>query len=233
MSARNEALNKTEHERLKPEPEMNLLNSIEWIVLTKAPIEGEVKTRLIPAFGASQARDIYVQLLNRLRLSLQSVGGNVALWVAGDQQHSELQRWSELAVFYQQPEGDLGIKMAAAVNSALSRGRLPVLLGADVPMLDTEYLLLCVETLTNNEVVISPAEDGGYGLLAMTRYCPELFLNKNWGTSSVFLETQQDLKKRSLAEDASNIRWQVLPEVWDVDEPEDAQRWQEMRPLKV
>ena len=196
---------------------------IEWVVLTKAPIPGLVKTRLIPALGEQGACDVYEQLLGRLRKSLKSVVSNtssqVALWIAGDAEHAAFKPWSDLAVCYQQPAtGDLGKRMAMAVQSSLIRGCIPVLIGVDVPDLDKTYLTNCLQQLKKHELVISPAEDGGYGLLGMKEYHPELFVNKNWGTSSVFATTQRDIEKLGI--DAA-----YLPEVWDVDEFGDVQRW--------
>ena len=67
-------------------------------------------------------------------------------------------------------------------------------------------------------MVISPAEDGGYGLLGMKQFYTELFENKLWGTDSVFAETQRDIQSLEISS-------KYLPQVWDVDEPEDVARW--------
>ena len=181
---------------------------VEWIVLTKAPIPGLVKTRLIPALGKQGACDVYCQLLNRLQQTLRSMiakrGGEVALWIAGDDEQGVFQSWADFSVSYQQPayhlgeasEGvDLGVRMAMAVKAALSRKRIPVLIGVDVPDLTEDYLLNCLVELADHDLVISPAEDGGYYLLGMKSFKKKLFINKNWGTSSVLKNTLNDLKK--------------------------------------
>ena len=198
-------------------------SNIEWVVLTKAPIAGLVKTRLIPALGEQGACDIYIQLLNRLETTLRHFiathGGSVALWVAGDQQHEVFDSWSCFATFYAQPDqGNLGERMAISVKSALSRERTPILIGVDVPDLNEAYLTDCVQQLHNHDLVISPAEDGGYGLLGMKAFYTELFEDKAWGTDSVFSSTQLDIEGLGLSAG-------VLPTVWDVDEPADVKRW--------
>ena len=57
---------------------------VEWIVLTKAPVPGLVKTRLIPALGKQGACDVYCQLLNRLQQTLRTMlakrGGFMDCW---------------------------------------------------------------------------------------------------------------------------------------------------------
>ena len=198
--------------------------AIEWIVLTKAPVPGLVKTRLIPELGARGACDVYEQLLTRLHDSLIGLPQNklsqVALWIAGDVEHVAFKPWTHnLATIYQQPQqGDLGERMAMAVQSSLTRGFVPVLIGVDVPDLDEAYLLNCLQQLKQSDLVISPAEDGGYGLLGMTKFYPELFVNKFWGTDTVFSQTLSDIQRL-------NINATFLPNVWDVDEIADVERY--------
>lgn len=205
----------------------------EWVVLSKAPIPGLVKTRLIPTLGEQGACDVYEQLLTRLRESLIGVVANtssqVALWIAGDVEHEAFKRWSGLAGFYQQPvkvglnnkEADLGERMAMAVQSSLARGCVPILIGVDVPDLNEAYLTDCLQQLQKHDLVISPAEDGGYGLLGMKQFYPELFVNKAWGTDSVFSETESDLQQLS-------VNTAYLPKVWDVDEAADVDRFRHL-----
>ena len=197
--------------------------SVEWIVLSKAPVAGDVKTRLIPALGKQVACDVYCQLLKRLQETLckliTSKGGNVALWVAGDCNHEAFNSWIDIATFYQQPtNADLGERMSMAVQSSMSRGRIPVLIGVDVPDLTESYLSNCLEQLANHELVISPAEDGGYGLLGMKRFYSGLFVNKNWGANTVFESTKSDIE-------SLKISATYLPLVWDVDEIADVERF--------
>jgi rSAM/selenodomain-associated transferase 1 len=194
--------------------------SIEWVVLTKVPIPGLVKTRLIAELGEQGACDVYEQLLERLRGSLSDVASSyVALWIAGNVDHKAFEPWSGLATFYKQAEtGDLGERMALAVQSSLARGFIPVLIGVDVPDLDETYLTHCLHQLQNHDLVISPAADGGYGLLGMKEFYPALFVNKHWGTDSVFAMTKGDIDKL-------DIEAAYLSEVWDVDEPADVKRW--------
>lgn len=202
--------------------------TIEWIVLSKAPVPGLVKTRLIPTLGEQGACDLYEQLLVRLQGVLKSVtfkqSSQVALWISGAIEHEAFRSWSSLATFHLQPEGndskvDLGERMAVAVKSSLTRGFIPVLIGVDVPDLDEAYLSDCIKQLENHDLVVSPAEDGGYGLLGMKQFYPELFVNKHWGTDTVFESTKSDIVEL-------NINAAYLPHVWDVDEFVDVERFQ-------
>lgn len=202
--------------------------AIEWIVLSKAPIPGLVKTRLIPELGEHNACDIYGQLLTRLENTLRELRStkktHIALWIAGDCEHEAFRSWADIATVYKQSAQDdlssidLGVRMAIAVKSALTRDRIPILIGVDVPGLDVPYLVDCLQHIESHDLVISPAEDGGYGLLGMKQFYTELFENKLWGTDSIFAETQRDIQRLE-------IPAKYLPQVWDVDEPEDVARW--------
>ncbi|MEH6447742.1 MAG: TIGR04282 family arsenosugar biosynthesis glycosyltransferase [Oleispira sp.] len=216
---------------------------VEWVVLSKAPVPGRVKTRLIPSLGEQGACNIYEQLLARLKESLKDVISNtqafssqnaslqvpssqVALWIAGDCHHQAFNSWSSFATFYQQPAqgglnnkaADLGERMAMAVQSSLARGCIPILIGVDVPDLDEAYLTHCLQQIIKHDLVISPAEDGGYGLLGMKQFHPQLFANKCWGTDTVFSATLGDIQ-------TLKIKASVLPQVWDVDEIVDVERF--------
>jgi rSAM/selenodomain-associated transferase 1 len=221
--------------------------AVEWVVLTKAPVPGLVKTRLIPELGEQGACDVYEQLLARLQASLQDVMAaqlelsrlehsqaalsqvvlsQVALWIAGDTEHEAFKSWSSFATFYQQPaqgglnnkEADLGERMAMAVQSSLARGCIPILIGVDVPDLNEAYLTHCLQQIIKHDLVISPAEDGGYGLLGMKQFYPQLFAKKCWGTDSVFADTLTDIQRLE-------INASYLPQVWDVDEVADVERF--------
>lgn len=69
--------------------------------------------------------------------------------------------------------------------------------------------------------MISPAEDGGYGLLGMKQFYSELFTKKAWGTNKVFARTKCDIERLNL-----NVSY--LPQVWDVDEAEDVKRFKNL-----
>ena len=75
--------------------------------------------------------------------------------------------------------------------------------------------LACLEQ--GPDAVVGPAEDGGYVLLGLKLVAPELFQDMPWGTDGVLSKTRQRL--RGLAWD-----WRELPELWDVDDPQDLER---------
>lgn len=107
------------------------------------------------------------------------------------------------------------------MHHALSRNPGAILIGTDCPALTAADLRRAARLLRGGaEVVIAPAEDGGYALIGARRVPAELFRDIEWGTSSVYEETVKRLKA---------YRWRALRTVWDVDRPEDLARLRSLR----
>jgi uncharacterized protein len=184
------------------------------IVFAKAPVPGAAKTRLIPALGAWGAARLHARLVRQaVRTALASGCGPVE--VHGSARHSFFR--SLKTRFRLQRGRDLGERM----HHALSRNPGAILIGTDCPALTAADLRRATRLLRSGaEVVIAPAEDGGYALIGARRVPVELFRDIAWGTSSVYDETVKRLKP---------YRWRALRTVWDVDRPEDLPRLSELR----
>jgi len=179
------------------------------IVFAKAPAAGEVKTRLIPALGALRAARLHAQLTRQALRTARAAGcGPVELHLT--RRHS-LFKGAKL-----QRGGDLGERM----HRALSRARRPaILIGADCPTLTPGDLRRAMRWLRGGcDAVLAPAADGGYALIGLRRARREVFRGVDWGSSTVFGKTRNNL---------AGLRWRALRTVWDVDRPEDLQklRW--------
>jgi len=195
------------------------------IVFAKAP--GEAKTRLVPALGAEGAAALHRRLvMHCLRAASDSRLGPVELWCAPDTSHPFFRECERRigAGLHAQGEGDLGARMQRAFESALAHAARAVLVGSDIPALSAQYLRDAERALAGgDDVVIGPAEDGGYVLVGLSRCDPELFRGIPWGGPKVLPET-----RRRIA--ALGWRLRELPALWDVDRPEDLGRLpQEMR----
>ncbi len=113
----------------------------------------------------------------------------------------------------QQIEGDLGQKMQNAFLSAFKNGyQNIIIIGSDMHDLYQEDIEEAFKALEIFEYVLGPSEDGGYYLLGMNLFKPELFKNKSWGTDTVLRDTLLDLKGEYL---------QLLDERNDIDVYED------------
>ena len=110
--------------------------------------------------------------------------------------------------------------MANAVADTIDRGSACLIVGVDCPGIDGAYVRDAARALLANDLVLAPAEDGGYGLIGLRRSAPELFQNVAWGSASVLTETLD--KARFLG-----LEFQLLQQVWDVDDAADWTRFLE------
>ena len=197
------------------------------IVFAKAPEPGKVKTRLIPALGEAGAAALHRRLvMHSLRAAQEADLGPVELWCAPDTRHAffaECERDFGVSL-HSQCEGDLGARMRRAIETILERAKRAILVGSDIPALSAQYLRDAERALSGaRDVVIGPAEDGGYVLIGLKRSDPELFRDIPWGEPEVLAETRGRI---------AALRWRCLelPALWDVDRPEDLKRLpEEMR----
>jgi rSAM/selenodomain-associated transferase 1 len=181
------------------------------VILAKAPIPGFAKTRLIPAIGAHAAAVLQERLTERTVATALAAGiGPVTLCCDPDATHDTfLKMVTRMKITLRpQPPGDLGTRMLAAV--ATSTG--PVLvIGTDCPALTEAHLRSAAMALRDgNDVVLIPAERGGYVLLGMREAQPRLFSNIAWGGSSVLADTRARIVEQRLM-------LVERPPLWDVD----------------
>jgi rSAM/selenodomain-associated transferase 1 len=188
-------------------------------VFAKAPVPGEVKTRLAATMGAEAAARLHERLVERaLATALEARLGPVTLWCAPDDSHPFFARCAErFRVALRRQEGrDLGERMHAAFSASPTP---LVLVGSDCPALEPRDLQAAAGALRSHDAAFVPAEDGGYVLVALARPDSRVFADVPWGTSAVMAMTRDRLA-------AAGLRWKELPALWDVDRPEDYARLQ-------
>jgi len=188
-------------------------------ILARAPIPGQAKTRLIPALGADGAARLQRWLLQQtVAMALVADVGPVTLWCAGDPRHPDFQlcrAFGSVAV-RQQPEGDLGVRMLAALRQSPTPGGTLVI-GTDCPAMTATHLRRAAQLMGDHDAVVQPAEDGGYVLIGMNLAAPEAFAGIEWGTERVMDQTRQRLA-------ALDWHWAEPSILWDVDRPADLER---------
>ncbi len=186
------------------------------LVLARAPRAGAVKTRLVPRLGGAGAARLQERLMrSALRTARASQCGPVELHLSGAHamfRNVKLQRG-----------GDLGERMYFALRAALRRHRSAILIGTDCPDLRPADLRRAARWLRGGtDVVLAPAEDGGYALIAARKVRAEMFRGIAWGSASVFAETVKRLE-------TAGLKWRALRTVWDVDRPADLERLRSLR----
>lgn len=197
------------------------------VVLAKAPQPGMAKTRLIPALGAQGAADLARRMLQHtLAQALASNVGTVELCMSPG---PGAPAWDGVALppglqFSDQGDGDLGLRMARAVDRVTTTLAQPVLLmGTDCPALSAAHITQAVQQLYQHDAVLVPVADGGYVLIGMHGPCPTVFAGMAWSTAQVTSETL-------LRFEALGHRVWTGPQLHDIDEPCDLvhlpQAWQ-------
>jgi uncharacterized protein len=186
-------------------------NFVSIAILAKAPIPGLAKTRLIPAIGAHAAAVLQERLTERaVATALAANVGPVTLWCAPDSTHTSFLKLvaGSRITLRPQPDGDLGARMLAA--TAASRGPALVM-GTDCPALTDVHLRSAADALRDGtDVVLIPAEDGGYVLIGTRSTQPALFADMRWGTETVLAETRARVI-------AHRLVLSERPPLWDVD----------------
>ncbi|MFL6797673.1 MAG: TIGR04282 family arsenosugar biosynthesis glycosyltransferase [Xanthobacteraceae bacterium] len=186
-------------------------------VLAKAPLAGFAKTRLIPLLGAERAAQLQARLIaHAIATAISAAVGPITLWGTPDVMHPCFTALQMRGIAVApQGEGDLGARMLEAVTAA----KQPVLVvGTDCPVLTPEHLRKAAELLrSGTDVVVYPAEDGGYVLIGMRQPEPSLFDGMAWGCKDVMNETRKRLHRLGRS-------WQEPVTLWDLDRPEDLER---------
>lgn len=187
------------------------------LVFAKAPVAGEVKTRLIPALGAKGAAALQRQLLHRTLQMTISSSIQTELWCAPAKNHPAFDEYHERynLAWENQRGSDLGERMSHAFSETLRSVDAAVLIGSDCPELRKNYLHSAFEKLDQgDDVVLGPARDGGYVLIGLKQSLPALFKNILWGSEQVLSDTREKIR-------ALKLSWSELPTLHDLDRPSD------------
>jgi len=171
------------------------------IVFVKNPELGKVKTRLAKSIGDAQALAIYLKLLNSCFELTEAIEHDVVIYY-NNYVDSEDQWNSKKYKKYLQKGDSLGDKMHNAIAEQLNKGyKKACLVGSDIYELNLTVIETAFKKLKNNDVVIGPAQDGGYYLIGMNEPNAELFDISGWSTSTVFEETITKIREQKLTYD--------------------------------
>ena len=194
-------------------------------ILARFPRRGEVKTRLADELGADETLELYQRLVRQAVRSARALvaTGEARVELRTDAAFPRAARdWlgvRDIAYRYQ-GEGDLGQRIELAFADAFGRGaERVVVIGSDCPRITTAHLRDALRRLAGVDVVLGPATDGGYYLVALRRESaklsvPVLFSGAEWGGSDVLDSTITIAEREGLS-------WALLEPLPDVDRPED------------
>jgi rSAM/selenodomain-associated transferase 1 len=141
----------------------------------------------------------------------------VDIWCSPSSEHPFFRQCKQRyqATLHTQVSGDLGQRMSEAIRTTLAAADYAVVIGADCPALSTADLVAAFNALdAGTDVVIGPAEDGGYYLIGMRHHHAWLFTDIPWSTADVLTLTEERIHTQ-------NLRLHKLPLRKDLDTPED------------
>ncbi|MBA4767680.1 MAG: TIGR04282 family arsenosugar biosynthesis glycosyltransferase [Porphyrobacter sp.] len=186
------------------------------VLFARFPAAGACKTRLIPALGANGAAALHRRLTERTIEVLGTGERTVTVAFTGAGK-GEFSAWLGPKVHLaEQAQGGLSARLMACLEPA------PVIFfGADTPDLLPRHVDAAILALHSHEVVIGPAEDGGYYLIGMRMALPELLIDMPWSTEQVLPETLARLTRLGIVPS-------LLETLADCDRPEDLARWPDL-----
>ncbi len=187
------------------------VNSRALIIFARRPEAGKVKTRLSATIGNDKALAIYIRLLEHTRDAVNELSCEKYVFLTHEK-HDDF--WNGFIHELQQGN-TLGDRMSHAFDLLFEKGHEHVIIiGTDCPDITPEIVEEAFRQLNSNDIVIGPAEDGGYYLLGMNRYHATLFQDIQWSSEIVYNQTM-----KKIVDD--NLRYYNLPVLADVDEEKD------------
>jgi len=192
----------------KTNPILKQRNSDNLLLLfVRKPILGKCKTRLAQSIGEEKALEVYQHLLEHTATVVKNVKADKQVLYADE--IGENDAWDE-AIFekYKQVGKDLGERMHHAFAQGFERGyKNIIIMGSDLFTISQDEVNAAFQAFQRAEVVIGPAEDGGYYMLGLNEMNEAVFENKNWSTEEVLSQTLADItdKELSLLEEKNDI----------------------------
>ena len=197
-------------------------------VFTRVPEPGRVKTRLVPAIGGQRAADLLRSMARFTLARVREVDiGPATLWCTPAPDETLRTLAEEFGTKIRVQNGvDLGERMHYALRRALDEHAAALVLGTDCPFVSREDLERARTLLFEHDhrVVLGPAFDGGYYLLAARVIDTSLFTDIPWGSAEVLGRTRRRL-------DAMGWRFAELDFRHDIDRPEDLLRLRDIPEL--
>jgi rSAM/selenodomain-associated transferase 1 len=163
-------------------------------IFLKSPRSGEAKSRLARDVGTTRANAIYRALVEH-QVAEIPLSWRTNVYFAPSNAGEEMRAWlaprlGAATAFIPQCNGDLGQRLLAAACGEFDSGSERVyLIGGDCPALSRDYLYEADQALNSHDIVLGPAQDGGYVLLGLKGPHEDLFRNIAWSTPAVLEQT--------------------------------------------
>jgi len=188
-------------------------------MMAKAPVAGEVKTRLCPPLSHDHAAELAHAFIEDSWEAMQRVpdvvpalaySGDVTLFSAGVTGVAGQTSWPQV-------DGDLGERIAGVIKECLARADAAIVVGSDSPGLPAELISHALTALNDHDAVLGPSEDGGYYLIGCRRWIDGMLSGLPWSSSDTLAATSERLRELGL-------KVAHTPTWFDVDDETDLRR---------
>jgi rSAM/selenodomain-associated transferase 1 len=188
------------------------------IIFLKYPEAGKVKTRLAKDLGAQRAAKFYSQMAKKIIGNVMDTDiYRTTIFYDPPEKENEIRNWIEKKeVLFSPQRGDtLGDKITDAFAQVFSSGSdKAVIIGTDCVDVSSKTIIQAMNALDDIDVVLGPAEDGGYYLLGLNSHVPGIFQEIEWSTDRVLHQTLERLKEKKLS-------YKLLKTLKDIDTLDD------------
>lgn len=181
------------------------------ILFAKAPVAGQVKTRLEQALGTEATLALHEAFVLDMIEKLLTLGS-----LADVEIHTDIPTdvWRQAGVTSRvQTSGDLGSRMLHALE-----GRWACIVGSDAPTLPVSHIEALLASA--EDVALGPCDDGGYYAISCRRTHPQMFRGVGWSSACALDQTEEAARRCGLS-----VEWG--PGWYDVDRIEDLRRLHE------
>ncbi len=190
------------------------------IIFAKNPKLGKVKTRLAKTIGDEAALKIYKDFMKLIKNECTEVDADVHLFYGSNIEIEDI--WEDLKItkHVQLHVNNLGKRMVAAFKKVKKMGYENIcIIGVDCPYITSDLLNISFSQLTENDIVIGPAKDGGFYLLGIKDLAHLDFSNIKWSTDSVLNTYLNNLNQLQ-------VRINYIEILEDIDEINALKRYQ-------
>jgi hypothetical protein len=193
------------------------------IIFAKAPVPGQVKTRLCPPLTPDEAATLHgsfvLDTLERTKAAIArdrlSVDRYIACFPSASLVFFKILEERHGVRLLNQVGDDVGQRMHRAFADLFGRGyRKVFIVGTDVPSLPLAVYQEAVSLIESHDLVLGPATDGGYYLIGLKHPVPELFTDVPWSTTNVLAATRRNAS-------ALGLSIGLLKEWRDIDSADD------------
>ncbi|GAB6098206.1 TIGR04282 family arsenosugar biosynthesis glycosyltransferase [Halanaerocella petrolearia] len=179
--------------------------SVGVILMSRAPIPGQTKTRLqthLTGEDCARLHKAFLQDLSQMLTEVSEARDNINLYLTYTPQGKK-DMFDDLVAddfhFFAQRGSNLGAKMYHALDYVACENDKQIILGSDLPTLQPSVILAAIDKLERQDLVVGPSQDGGYYLLATKEPASFLFNDIIFGENDVLQATIKEIKEHNLS----------------------------------